>query len=112
MKEAGCGAGVNPSHVDLVAALAEGVAPEVLADTVREGIAAGKTSPFRWAIAVARGRHKTGAAPPPRRSARAAEPPRSGSHKQYVPETRPRRDPSAGAPQEFSVIASKLGITE
>lgn len=61
MRRAGC-AQVNPSHPDLLAALAEGVTPEALADTAAEGIAAGKTKPFAWAIATARSRHADGAA--------------------------------------------------
>lgn len=61
MKRAGCGARVNPSHPDLIAALAEGVTPKMLADTVTEGIAGGKGEPFTWAIKTARNRHAAGA---------------------------------------------------
>ena len=64
MRKAGC-IQVNPSHPDLLAALAEGVTPETLADTAGEGIATGKTSPFPWAIATARSRHAEGARAPP-----------------------------------------------
>ena len=64
MREVGC-AWVNPSHVDLLAALAEGVTPEVLRDTAVEAVEAGKTKPFTWAIATARGRRKQGANPIP-----------------------------------------------
>lgn len=60
MGEAGC-AGMNPSHPDLLAALAEGVTGESLADTVREGIANNIRKPFAWAITTARGRHADGA---------------------------------------------------
>jgi uncharacterized protein YdaU (DUF1376 family) len=64
MREAGC-LQSNPSHVDLLAALAEGVTPETLADTVREGLAKERppTKPFTWAIATARSRHAEGARP-------------------------------------------------
>lgn len=55
MKQAGC-IGVNPQHPDLLAALDAGVTPEALADTAREAIELGKTKPFPWAIATARGR--------------------------------------------------------
>lgn len=64
MKQAGC-FHVNPSHPELIAAIAEGVTPEALADTVREGIEAGKVRPFAWAIATARGRHAAGTTAPP-----------------------------------------------
>jgi len=60
MREAGC-ARFNPGHVDLLAALAEGVSPDVLASTAAEAVAAGKANPFVWAIATARGRHADGA---------------------------------------------------
>lgn len=62
MREAGC-IQTNPSHPDLLAAIAEGVEPETLADTVREAIEANKPKPFAWAIATARGRHEEGAKP-------------------------------------------------
>lgn len=67
MRKAGC-VQTNPSHPDLLAAIAEGVDPQALADTAAEGIAAGKPKPFAWAIATARGRHAEGAAviPPAR----------------------------------------------
>lgn len=60
MREKGC-IQTNPSHVDLVAALAEGITPQTLADCVAEAIEAGKPKPFAWAIATARGRHAEGA---------------------------------------------------
>jgi hypothetical protein len=60
MRDAGC-TRTNPSHVDLLAALDEGVTPEVLRDTAAEGIAAGKNDPFAWAIKTARSRHAQGA---------------------------------------------------
>lgn len=60
MREAGC-ARTNPNHPDLLAALAEGVTPEALANTAAEGIEAGKPKPFAWAIATARGRLAEGA---------------------------------------------------
>lgn len=61
MKNAGCGGRVNPSHPDLLAALAEGVTPQTLADTAAEAIAGGKGEPFTWAIRTARNRHAAGA---------------------------------------------------
>jgi uncharacterized protein YdaU (DUF1376 family) len=62
MRQAGC-INANPSHLDLLAALDEGVTGETLADTVREGLARDPpvTKPFNWAIATARGRHAAGA---------------------------------------------------
>lgn len=70
MRQAGC-IQTNPSHPDLLAALAEGVSPEALRDTAAEGIAAGKAKPFAWAITTARSRHAEGA------SALPAGPPRT-----------------------------------
>jgi hypothetical protein len=75
MRQAGC-AMTNPSNPDLLAALAEGVSAQALADTVREAIEAKKQKPFSWAIQVARSRHAAGPTqrpqptrptPPPRR---------------------------------------------
>lgn len=51
----------NPSHPDLLAALAEGVTPEVLGDTVAEAVESGVARPFAWAITTARSRHARGA---------------------------------------------------
>src|SRR3546814_6979120 len=62
MRDAGCPS-TNPSHPDLLAALAEGVTPETLGDTAREAVDAGKPKPFPWAIATARGRQREGANP-------------------------------------------------
>lgn len=62
MRQAGC-MRVNPSNPNLLAALDEGVTAEALADTVREGVEAGRGDPFAWAIATARGRHREGARP-------------------------------------------------
>lgn len=53
----------NPSHPDLLAAIAEGITGEVLADTVGEALDAGVRKPFAWAIATARDRHRSGARP-------------------------------------------------
>lgn len=64
MRKAGC-TSTNPSHPDLLAALAEGVTPEALGDTAREGIDLGRSKPFAWAIATARARQREGAAPIP-----------------------------------------------
>lgn len=60
MREAGC-LQTNPSHPDLIAALAEGVTPEALADTVREALTANVRKPFAYAISTARGRRAEGA---------------------------------------------------
>jgi uncharacterized protein YdaU (DUF1376 family) len=60
LKQAGC-VRANPSHPDLLAALAEGVSPEALVHTYRENPTA--TNPFTWAIATARGRRAEGARP-------------------------------------------------
>ncbi len=64
MRGAGC-IQTNPSHPDLLAALAEGVTPETLAATVAEGLARTPpiAHPFSWAIATARSRHAAGAKP-------------------------------------------------
>lgn len=59
MKQRGCPR-INPSNVDLLAAIGEGVTAMALADTAAEGIEMGKSEPFAWAIATARGRHKDG----------------------------------------------------
>lgn len=75
MRQAGCPS-TNPSHPDLIAALAEGVTPEVLADTAREAVDLGKPKPFPWAIATARGRQREGANPVP------TGPPRSDANPQ------------------------------
>jgi uncharacterized protein YdaU (DUF1376 family) len=72
MREAGC-VQTNPSHPNLLAALAEGVSPEELRNTVAEAIIAGKAKPFAWAIQTARSRHAEGVTP------LAAGPPRTAS---------------------------------
>lgn len=63
MRQAGC-TQTNPSHPDLIAAISEGVTPETLADTVREGLERTPpiSRPFTWAIATARGRLESGPA--------------------------------------------------
>ncbi|WP_260476922.1 YdaU family protein [Stenotrophomonas sp. 278] len=65
MRAAGCHT-TNPSHPMLLAALAEGVTPEMLADTVREGLSRAPPvgKPFPWAITTARSRHAEGAVAP------------------------------------------------
>jgi hypothetical protein len=64
MRQAGCHT-TNPSHPDLLAALAEGVAPEALGHSVEAGKA--REPPprnlFTWAIGAARGLHADGPAP-------------------------------------------------
>ncbi|HEL5026729.1 TPA: YdaU family protein [Stenotrophomonas maltophilia] len=64
MRQAGC-LSTNPSHLDLLAALEEGVTPETLGHTVAEGLARSPpiTNPFPWAIKTARNRHAAGATP-------------------------------------------------
>jgi uncharacterized protein YdaU (DUF1376 family) len=62
MKQAGCGH-TNPGHIDLVAAISEGVTPETLRDTVTEAVGKGIGKPFTWAIATARARHAAGPTP-------------------------------------------------
>jgi hypothetical protein len=62
MRQAGCGS-TNPSHPDLLAAIAEGVEPETLADTAREAVESGKAKPFAWAITTARSRRAEGVRP-------------------------------------------------
>jgi hypothetical protein len=65
MRAAGCHT-TNPSHPALLAALGEGVTPEMLADTVTEGLSRGPpvAKPFPWAITTARSRHAEGTAAP------------------------------------------------
>jgi uncharacterized protein YdaU (DUF1376 family) len=69
MRQAGC-TKVNPSHPDLLAALAEGVKPEAIRDAYVATPDA--RNPFAYAIATARGLHADGAKQvatgPPRRS--------------------------------------------
>lgn len=64
MRQAGCHS-TNPSHPDLLAALSEGVTPNVLADTVTEGLSRSPpvAKPFPWAIQTARSRKAAGATP-------------------------------------------------
>lgn len=66
MRQAGCFT-TNPSHPDLQAAIAEGVTPQALADTVAEGLARAPpvAKPFAWAISTARARHAEGPRPAP-----------------------------------------------
>ena len=64
MRQAGCHS-TNPSHPDLIAALAEGVTPQALADTVTEGLSRSPpvAKPFPWAIQTARSRKAAGTTP-------------------------------------------------
>jgi len=64
MRKAGCHS-TNPSHPDLIAALAEGVTPQELADTAAEGLSRSPpvAKPFPWAIQTARSRKAAGATP-------------------------------------------------
>jgi hypothetical protein len=57
------GTTANPHHPELLAACAEGITPEAIDATYAEGVAAGKSKPFAWAIATARSRHAAGAQP-------------------------------------------------
>ena len=77
MRQAGC-ANANPGHVDLLAALSEGVTPETLGETAREALALGKRKPFAWAIETARGRHADGPKPTPTGASHAAAHPANG----------------------------------
>jgi len=52
MEEAGCKS-TNPSHPELVAAIAAGITPEALADTAREGVKRDRSDPFAWACVTA-----------------------------------------------------------
>lgn len=65
MRQAGCHT-TNPSHPDLVAAVAAGVTAEALRDTVTEGLGRENpvSNPFTWAITTALNRHKQGVSPP------------------------------------------------
>jgi hypothetical protein len=68
LRQAGCGR-VNPSHPDLLAAIAEGVTPEAIRNAY--AAAPDARNPFAYAIATARGLHADGARDvatgPPRR---------------------------------------------
>ena len=57
MRDAGC-LSTNPSNPNLLDALEEGVTPETLAQYASIAVANGKTSPFAYAIAAARGDHR------------------------------------------------------
>lgn len=57
MRSKGCSS-TNPEHPGLVAAVAEGVSPEELAQTAGEAIARGTRNAFAWAIATSRARKK------------------------------------------------------
>jgi uncharacterized protein YdaU (DUF1376 family) len=75
MRAAGCSL-TNPSHPDLIAALAEGVTPEALGHAAAEAVEGSKTKPFAWAISVARFRHAEGARPSPTGARHATNQPR------------------------------------
>ncbi|MNV20803.1 hypothetical protein D3C71_1117240 [compost metagenome] len=64
IRQAGCYQ-TNPSHPDLLAAIAEGVTPETIAATVIEALEKTPSiaKPFAWALATARSRHAAGAKP-------------------------------------------------
>lgn len=72
MEQAGCKS-TNPSHPELVAAIAAGVTPEALGNTAREGVKLERANPFAWACVTALKRHtkttKPRAAAPAERSA-------------------------------------------
>src|SRR3546814_20411656 len=55
MRDAGCPS-TNPSHPDLLAALAEGVTHETPGATAREAVDPGNPNPFPRALATPRGR--------------------------------------------------------
>jgi hypothetical protein len=103
MVEAGCKQS-NPSHPDLIAAIAEGVTPQALADTAREAIAKGRKNPFAWAIATARNRQADG---PTARGGKAKPVP--ASFEPFVSKG-PRRPAVIEAPKEFTEIAKRMGI--
>lgn len=65
MRQAGCSR-TNPSHPELLAALAEGVTPQALADAVAEAKARGIDNPFVYAIKTARSLRAAGASPTPK----------------------------------------------
>lgn len=56
MKRAGV-IGFSAAHPQLIAAIAEGVQPELIRDCAVEAIRKHKQDPFVWAIGAARGRH-------------------------------------------------------
>ena len=108
MRQAGC-AHANPSHPELLAAVAEGVTPETLADTVREAMARSPpiTHPFSWAIATARSRHATAAVPHPQDRPHALSPPRRklSAVEQVEEAIRERREREAGRPPIAGLLA-------
>lgn len=111
MEQNGCKQ-ANPTHPDLVAAITEGVTPEALAHTYVEAKRRKCGNPFAWAVATARARRTEGPAAIVPSKSPGQSPPLSGSHRPFVPEARPRRDPAAGAPAAFADIASSLGIAK
>lgn len=96
MRDAGC-VRVNPSHPDLLAALEEGVTPEDLGDTAREGLEAGKTNAFSWAITTARARRAqhSRSAPIRRQTARGLPTARAGDASRYPRPPEPSVEPSS-----------------
>lgn len=64
MKRAGV-IGFSAAHPQLIAAITEGVPPELVADCAAEAIRKRKQDPFVWAIGAARGRHADRHNPPP-----------------------------------------------
>ncbi|WP_374473367.1 YdaU family protein [Arenimonas sp.] len=84
MRDAGC-ARTNPAHPDLLAALAEGVTPEELAATAKEGLEAGKSNPFPWAVTTARARRSQSSRSPTmnRQPQRALPTARAGDASRY-----------------------------
>ncbi|WP_395644126.1 hypothetical protein [Rudaea sp.] len=104
MQRAGCKA-VNASHPNLLAALDEGISPEALEATAREGAAKqGIENLFAWAIQTARSR-RTGA------TSGAVAPPQAPQRKFWRPERRMTDEQrSESLAKGLGSVLSMLGI--
>ena len=83
MRKAGC-IHINPSHPDLIAALAEGVTPRQLADAVTAAMERRIAEPFVYAIKTARSLHAAGASPTPLARAGPQNTPKLGKTAQAI----------------------------
>jgi hypothetical protein len=102
--------GVNPTHAKLAALIAAGAELDEFHDAAKEAIAKGKPG-FEYIIAMVGGRRRDAAqAGTPSPPARSSPQPGSGAHRPYVPERRPRRDPTTPEPQALKDILAKLAV--
>jgi hypothetical protein len=101
---------VNPSHPALIRLIDAGVTLAEFNDAASEAMATGKGK-LAYVCAVIEGRRRdaaqAGTVSPPARPPPQA---RSGAHRPYVPDRRPRRDPTAPEPQPLKDILARLGV--